>query len=194
VDKPFIVEYVNFDKTRLMDNNNVYHQEVKIGKAKELAKFAGLDLVCFNQPTKENIAFCKILDYGKWKYAEEKSKRKHKEVKKDTKEVRFTPLIADNDIAHKIRQAKEFLLRGDDVAFLMILKGREKHYFDDAVVKMDKIVSGCKDVGHETFRKLNKEAGNIIIRFSKGVKKEKENEERNVNSNVNSNNVSSNVV
>ena len=73
---PFIVKYAKFRETRLVDQNDNYHPSISVSEAQKKAVEAHLDLVCFNRPGKSELAFCKIVDYGKWKYSNEKSKKK----------------------------------------------------------------------------------------------------------------------
>jgi len=91
-------------------------------------------------------------------------KKQNKEHKKTTKEVRISLDISDHDLGHKVKQAKEFLVRGDDVVFSMFLKGRQRHRVSDAIEKMDDIRNRCSDVGVESARK--NVAPNITLRLA----------------------------
>jgi len=166
---PFIiVGFVKFNVVRLVDRNGEFHDRVEIGEAKKQAVSAGMDLVCFNEPAGDKLAFCKIINFGKWQYAEKKKHKKNKVIKKVTKEVRFSPDIDDHDIEHKIKQVVEFLEDGDDVVFTMRLKGRQRVHFKEALEKMNQIVSLCKGKGEETSRKVSENL--ILVRISKHKK------------------------
>ena len=164
--QPFLVKYVDFSTTKLLDENNQFLANVHIKDAKKKAEEAGLDLVCFNQPSKDDLAFCKIINFGKWKYENEKKKKKHrKESKNTTKEVRFSAVIGEHDIEHKVKQVKEFLDEGDDVVLSMRLKGRQRAHFSDAEIKMNEIVEKCLDHGQiVTTRKTH---DTITVRLNK---------------------------
>jgi len=152
-DAPFVIKnYVSFNKTRLIDTNGVYHDCIGIAEAKDKAQEVGLDLVCFNAPEGQTLAFCKIINFGKWKYSNEKSKKKQKKERKTTKELRFSPSIDANDIEHKIKQAKEFLGEGDDVLLVMKLRGRQRMYEKEAEEKLNGIATLC-DNGKESSRR-----------------------------------------
>jgi len=97
-----------------MDSSGVYHDSIRTRAAIEMAQESNLDLVCFNTATERDLPFCKILNFGKWKYNQDKKKKQNKDSKK-TKEIRISVDISDNDLGHKIKQAKEFLAGGDDV-------------------------------------------------------------------------------
>lgn len=151
---PFVVDWADFKETRMLDENQNFIPRIAIGEAKEKAKDLGLDLVCFNLPSSNALAFCKILDFGKWEYQEEKSKKKQKhDSNKGKKEIRFSMSIDTHDIEHKIKQAKEFFAEGDDVTFTMRLKGRQRAHFSEAKEKMDEIVAMCSEEAKELSRK-----------------------------------------
>ena len=163
---PYIVKYADFNFTDLVDHNNQYHKAVPIGIAKQMAKDANLELVCFTQPSSKSGALCKIIDFGKWKYNnDKKAKKQSKEHKKVTKEIRFSPVISDNDVSHKIKQALKFLDEDDDVIFSMRLKGRQRAHFKEAEERMNEILKLCDGHGEEVSRK--KSSSMIIVRFAK---------------------------
>jgi len=169
--EPFIVKRDFFKFVKLADHQNNFYNSIEIAKAKQIALENSMDLVCFNRPSDKDLAFCKIIDYGKWKYDNEKKKKKQQKVnKKVTKEVRFSPVIGEHDIEHKVKQAIQFLETGNDVLFSMTLKGRQKVHFKEAEELMDQIVGKCSEVGKEVSRKKAKNA--ISIRVVADTKKE----------------------
>jgi translation initiation factor IF-3 len=170
--EPFVVNYVNFNKTRLVDHNDNYYKEIGIGEAKQIAKEVNLDLVCFNIPDNTDLALCKIVDYGKWKYSNEKQKKKQdKEHKKQLKEIRLSPVIDDHDVEYKIKQAIGFIDSGLDVIFRMKLKGRQKAFLKEAEQRMNEIIELCK--GHGEIVSVKKSSNQILVRVSKKQKEEK---------------------
>jgi translation initiation factor IF-3 len=131
-----------------------------------MARANNMDLVCFKDDNRNELPLCKIVSFSKWKYAEEKNKKKLKmQNRKDTKEIRFTPDICENDIGHKMRQAKEFLHRGDDVVLSMQMRGRQRIYAEEAEKKLNDIVAMCNDCGKEVSR--NKTDNGIIVKIAK---------------------------
>lgn len=94
-------------------------------EALDKAYSEGLDLVLVAPNAKPPVA--KIMDYGKFKYQQEKKKKeaKKKQAKIDVKEVKFTSKIAQNDIDYKIKRAKEFIEKGKHVKLRVFLRGRE---------------------------------------------------------------------
>ena len=162
---PFVVDRITFNYTRLIDSNGVFNPSIKVYDAQRLAREVGLNLVCFNKPQKDVMALCKIIDYGKWKYDEEKRKKKEQQVsKKESKEIRFSAGISDNDISHKVKQINELLDEGANITLTMKLFGRERGHMDLAIEKMNKIVALCTH-GKEINRKT--EGSTIIIRLDR---------------------------
>lgn len=98
---------------------------------------AGLDLVEISATP--NGSVCKIMDAGKYKYELQKRKAEAKKKQKvqETKEIKFTPNIGDNDYQVKMRNAKKFLSEGNKVKFTLRFRGREMSYQDlgEAVLK-----------------------------------------------------------
>ncbi len=90
-------------------------------KANEL----GLDLVLIAPGAKPPVA--KIMDYGKYRYQEEKKLKEQRknQVKIVVKEIKLSVKIAENDVAYKVKHAREFLEKGFHVKFRVFLRGRE---------------------------------------------------------------------
>jgi translation initiation factor IF-3 len=155
-----------------VDENQNYHQSISVQDARRMAQDAGKDLVCFNKPGKKEIALCKIIDFGKWKYYNDKQKKKKGNTgKKNTKEVRFSPNISDHDIEHKLKHVMEFIEDGDDVLFSMRLKGRERAHFGNAEERMNDIVAMCSEYCSEISRR--KSSNMIIVRVGSNKKEAK---------------------
>ncbi|MBI4568998.1 MAG: translation initiation factor IF-3 [Planctomycetes bacterium] len=96
--------------------------------ALRLAEEAGLDLVEVQPDSKPPV--CKILDYGKFKYAQQKkeAKSRAKAHQMALKELRLRPATGDHDFQTKLNKAREFLADGDKVQFTVWFKGREKTF------------------------------------------------------------------
>lgn len=98
---------------------------ISIDEAMEKANELGLDLVLIAPDAKPPVA--KIMDYGKFKYQEEKKQKEQRknQVKIDVKEIKLSVKIAENDVAYKVKHAREFLEQGKHVKFRVFLRGRE---------------------------------------------------------------------
>jgi len=98
---------------------------ISTDEAMNKANEMGLDLVLIAPTAKPPVA--KIMDYGKYKYQEEKKLKEQRknQVKIVLKEIKLSVKIADNDIAYKVKHAREFLEKGYHVKFRVFLRGRE---------------------------------------------------------------------
>ncbi len=94
-------------------------------KALEMAIEVGLDLVEISPNADPPV--CKILDYGKFKYAEQKKRAEARKRQKVTevKEIKLRPNIDKNDYDVKMRSIIRFLQEGDKVKVTMRFRGRE---------------------------------------------------------------------
>jgi len=98
---------------------------ISFDEAMEKANELGQDLVLIAPDAKPPVA--KIMDYGKFKYQEEKKLKEQRknQVKIVVKEIKLSVKIAENDINFKIKHAREFLEKGFHVKFRVFLRGRE---------------------------------------------------------------------
>jgi translation initiation factor IF-3 len=117
--------------------------DVAMDKANEL----GLDLVLISPDAKPPVA--KIMDYGKFKYQEEKKKKEQRknQVKIEVKEIKLSVKIADNDISYKVKHAREFLEAGKHVKFRVFLRGREMAHPEAAKDVLLKVWPMVEDLG-----------------------------------------------
>jgi len=169
--QPFVIKRkTDFKYVRLIDVSNAFIEKVFVGDARDKAKDAGLDLVCFNLPERDKFALCKIIDYGKWKYYNEKTKKKDQSSNKQAvKEVRFSPVIGDHDVEHKLKQVFEFLENGDEVLFSMRFKGVQKRNFRIGEDRMNEIVDMCQGRGEVVHRKRT--GSQIMVRLKQAKEK-----------------------
>lgn len=120
---------------------------ISIDEAMEKANELGLDLVLIAPDAKPPVA--KIMDYGKFKYQEEKKQKEQRknQVKIDVKEIKLSVKIAENDIAYKVKHAREFLEQGKHVKFRVFLRGREMANPEAAKEVLLRIWPMVEDVG-----------------------------------------------
>ena len=93
-----------------------------IADALALAKERGLDLVEVAPQAKPTV--CKIVDYGKYNYQQEKRERKQKHRSR-LKEMKFTTKIGEHDFQTKMKRVRKFLTLGDMVRVTIFFRGRE---------------------------------------------------------------------
>jgi translation initiation factor IF-3 len=135
-----------------------------------LAEKAELDLVEV-APT-ANPPVCRIMDYGKFKYREQKkeAEARKKRTETTTKELRLRYITDVGDLETKLKQAREFLAEGDKVKFSMRFKGREIAYLDLGRQKFDLLVARLSDVA--TIDERSSTSGRMIhIVFAPSKKK-----------------------
>ncbi len=122
---PNINENITVNEVRLVDAEGQMVGVVDLQKALGMAEEAGLDLVEVSPNAEPPV--CKILDYGKYKYEQQKkaneARKKQKTV--EVKEVKLSPRIEKNDYDVKMRNAVRFLENGDKVKVTMRFRGRE---------------------------------------------------------------------
>ncbi len=91
----------------------------------QMAQKAGLDLVEVSPNAEPPV--CKILDYGKYKYEQQKKRHEAKKNQKtvEVKEIQMRPGIDDNDFDVKCRAIRRFIEEGNKVKVTMRFRGRE---------------------------------------------------------------------
>jgi len=120
-----INENITAKQVRLIDADNENRGIVSIHEALAIAEDAGLDLIEISPQA--NPPVCKVLDYGKYRYEQQKKKNEAKKNQKvvEIKELKLRPVIETHDYEVKMKQAKKFLEQGNKVKFTMRFKGRE---------------------------------------------------------------------
>lgn len=120
-----INEQIRDNKLRLIDEDGTQIGVVSKNEALDRAFDKHLDLVLMSPNAKPPVA--RIMDYGKYKYDQEKKAKENKKKQKttQTKETRFSLNIEDHDLATKANQSKKFLNNGDKVKVSVRFKGRE---------------------------------------------------------------------
>lgn len=95
-----------------------------------------------------NPPVCKIMDYGKYQYRQNKIETKHKKAqrKAEVKGIRVGFKTGEHDMEVKAKQAKKFLEAGNIVKVALIFRGRESMYKDLARQKMLKFSESLKEM------------------------------------------------
>lgn len=138
---------IRISPIRLIDENNNQVGIVETRDALARAMELGLDLVEVSPTARPPV--CRIMDYGKYKYALAKKERKSKAHRHEIelKEVRIkTPKISEHDLQIKINHAREFLQRGDRVQFTLRFRGRELAHIDEGRAVFQKILDALSDL------------------------------------------------
>ena len=120
-----INENIRVREVRLIDDEGNQLGIVPTQEALKLAKEKDFDLV--EVSPNANPPVCKILDYGKYRFEQEKKLRDSKKNQKvlKLKEIRMQPKIGSGDLDTKAKHIQEFLNEGDKVKVTIRFRGRE---------------------------------------------------------------------
>ena len=146
-----INEQIRDKEVRLIGEDGEQLGIMSAKEAYKLAQDAELDLVKIAPTAKPPV--CKIMDYGKFRYEQQK---REKEAKKkqhivEVKEIRLSPNVEINDLKTKANNARKFIEKGDKVKVTLRLRGREMahissnaHVLDDFAKMLEDIASVVK--------------------------------------------------
>jgi translation initiation factor IF-3 len=112
-----------------------------------IAREAGFDLVEV-APT-VNPPVCRIMDYSRFKYEQEKREREAKKRQHviHVKELKFRPKIQEHDYQVKLHHLQRFLKRGDKVRITMQFRGREMQHVDLGRNILQRLMGDISDMG-----------------------------------------------
>ena len=146
-DGPRTNEDIRVPKVLLIDENGEKQGIMPTSAAIEAAQEAGLDLVEVSPNADPPV--CKILDYGKFKYQEQKRAAEAKAKQKviEVKEVKFRPGTDEGDYAIKMRNLRRFIEEdGDKGKVTLRYRGREITHQDIGMRLLERIRDELADV------------------------------------------------
>jgi translation initiation factor IF-3 len=121
----FINNQIRASEVRLVDETGKQLGVVSLQEAITAAKEKNLDLIQVTEKIEPPV--CKIGDFGKYLYQEEKKEKKlHRNKGGELKAIRLTYNISDHDMQTRAQLADKFLKKGDKVRIDLPLRGREK--------------------------------------------------------------------
>lgn len=167
-----INEWIRVPDVLVIDQDGNNLGKVSTIEARRLASEAELDLVEVNPNSDPPV--CRIMDYSKFVYEQNKKLRKNKAGKtKDLKEFRFSTVIDEGDKNTRIRRGIEFLEKDHPVRITVQRKGRQTH--QQAMAVFNDILNNFSEYGSiEPEPKI--EGNRISITFKKnGTTKNKQN-------------------
>ncbi|MCS7300150.1 MAG: translation initiation factor IF-3 [Fimbriimonadales bacterium] len=134
-------------EVRVIDTDGKQLGVMHLRRALKIAQEKGLDLVEV-APT-ANPPVCRILDYGRYRYEQEKLAKEAKKKQKggDVKTIRLRPAIGAHDMETKIRNTIEFLQDGDKVKFVVIFRSREFGRPEVAQKLLQKVATAVEEYG-----------------------------------------------
>ncbi|MGV6838599.1 MAG: translation initiation factor IF-3 [Planktomarina sp.] len=127
---PRVNDRIRASEIRLIDENGENVGVVTPNRAMMMAEDAGLDLVEISPNA--NPPVCKIMDFGKFKYEQQKRESEARKKQKiiEVKEVKFRPNTDKHDYEVKMRNVLKFLGNGDKVKVTLRFRGREMAHQD----------------------------------------------------------------
>jgi translation initiation factor IF-3 len=138
-DGPRVNEDIRVPTVRLIDQDGEMVGVVSTREGVQRAFAVGLDLVEISPNAEPPV--CKILDYGKFKYEQQKKKNEAKKKQKviEIKEIKVRPNIDENDYQVKMRAMKSFIEEGDKVKVTLRFRGREMAHQDIGMRVLERI-------------------------------------------------------
>ncbi|MGG5822863.1 translation initiation factor IF-3 [Falsiroseomonas sp. HW251] len=138
-DGPRVNEEIRVPQVRLIDQDGEMQGVMSAREALLRAYEVGLDLLEISPNAVPPVV--KILDYGKYKYEQQKKANEARKRQKvvEIKEIKVRPNIDDHDYDVKMRQMKEFIGEGDKVKVTLRFRGREMAHQDLGLKVLDRI-------------------------------------------------------
>ncbi len=133
-------------RVRLIDEQGENVGIVATDEAIERAEDAGMDLVEISPGAEPPV--CKILDYGRFKYQDQKKKNEARKKQKtiDVKEIKMRPNIDQHDYDVKMRSINRFIADGDKVKVTMRFRGREMVHQELGLKVLDRVRDQLEEV------------------------------------------------
>ena len=149
------------------------NEPIGIVSLQEALRMAGdLDVDLVEIAATANPPVCRLMDYGKFKYQEQKkaAEAKAKQTVIEIKEVKFRPGTDDGDYNIKLRNIRRFLAEGDKCKITLRFRGREITHQELGLALLNRIRDDLADlIVVEQFPKL--EGRQMIMMISPGKKK-----------------------
>jgi translation initiation factor IF-3 len=164
-DLPTINERIRFPKIRVIDTDGGQLGILTPRDALRLAEEKELDLVLVSD--KADPPVCRIMDYGKFKFEQEKKAREQrkKQHTSDVKEVKMRYKIEDHDYHVRVSQAERFLKAGDKVKATIMFRGREIQHSDLAESLLMRMATDLQEVA-EVQQAPKREGRNMMMMLS----------------------------
>ena len=156
-----INERIRDREVRLIGADGTQYGVISIAEARQIADEQGLDL-CKVSPDGATPATCKLMDYGKYRYEQQKREKEAKKNQKviEIKEIRLSATIDTGDTTRLANQTAKFLQEGNKVKASIRLKGRQQAHPELAV---DLINDYIEMVGECTVEKKPTQEGRNIF-------------------------------
>lgn len=164
-DLPQINERIRFPKIRVIGTDGEQLGILSPQEALRRAEEKGLDLVLVSD--KADPPVCRIMDYGKYKFEQEKKAReaRKKQHTADVKEVKMRYKIEDHDYQVRVNNAQRFLKSGDKVKATITFRGREIQHSNLAQELLERMAKDLQEVA-EVQQAPKREGRNMMMLLS----------------------------
>lgn len=156
-------ERIRSKEVRLIDQDGNNHGVISTSKALQMAYDADLDLVLINPNQEPPVA--KILNYGKYKYEQEKRAKeaKKKQHTVDVKEIKIRYKIDTHDYQVRIKSIEKFIAQGNKVKIVVMLRGREMQHSNLAFDLANKFLQDMENMPVVVEKKPQLEGRNVTL-------------------------------
>ncbi|MBI2903214.1 MAG: translation initiation factor IF-3 [Candidatus Methylomirabilis oxyfera] len=139
-------ERIRIKEVRVINPEGEQLGILPIQEALQTAQSLGLDLVEVAPEAKPPV--CRIMNYGKYRYEQNKKTReaKKKQTIIQVKEIKLRPKTENHDFQFKARHAERFLKEGNKTKVTMMFRGREMVHLDRGRVQLDRFADTLKEV------------------------------------------------
>jgi translation initiation factor IF-3 len=135
---------IRIPEVRLIDQNGAQIGVIATAEAMKMAEVAKLDLVEVSPMAKPPV--CRILDFGKFKYAQAKKERGHHSRASQLKELRVRPAIDKHDLEYRLEAGRKFLEQGHKVQVVCIFRGRQMAHPEHGYAVMKRVAEHLGDI------------------------------------------------
>jgi translation initiation factor IF-3 len=144
---PRVNERIRVPEIRLIGAEGENLGVVTPERARELAQEVGLDLVEISPNATPPV--CKIMDFGKYKYEQQKKESEARKKQKviEVKEVKFRPNTDTHDYDVKMRSVAKFLGNGDKVKVTLRFRGREMAHMELGRKLLERVAEDTAEIG-----------------------------------------------
>jgi translation initiation factor IF-3 len=145
-DGPRVNRDIRVREVQVIDAEGQNKGVLTVFDAIQLAEEAGLDLVEVSPNSEPPV--CKIMDYGRFRFAEQKkaaeARKKQKTI--EIKEIKLRPAIDDHDYGVKMRAMKGFFEEGNKVKITLRFRGREMAHQDIGMKVLQRVKADIVDI------------------------------------------------
>jgi len=141
-----INERIRAREIRVISDDGQQLGVISCAEGLKMAKEQGLDLV--EVAPKANPPVCRIMDFSKYKYEQEKKERLARKKQRivHIKEIKLKPNIEEHDYQTKLRHLKRFLDRGDRTKITLMFRGRQMAHVDIGRRLMERVMKDLSEI------------------------------------------------